>query len=60
MKEIFRLSNRKEAYLLPSLGIEKDISYKTVERLCSDPLLICSTTCSSVPKKKNIFRRCIR
>ena len=40
VKEIFRLSNRKTAYLLPLLGVEKDISYKTVERLYSDPLVI--------------------
>jgi len=40
IKEIFRLSNRKAAYLLPLLGIEKEISYKTVERLYSDPLVI--------------------
>ena len=40
VKEIFRLSNRKAAYLLPLLGVEKDISYKTVERLYSDPLVI--------------------
>ncbi len=39
-KEIFHLSNRKAAYLLPLLGISKDISYKTVERLYSDPLVI--------------------
>ena len=39
VKEIFRLSNRKAAYLLPLLGIEKDISYKTVERLYSGPLV---------------------
>lgn len=40
VKEIFRLSNRKTAYLLPLLGIEKDVSYKTVERLYSDPLVL--------------------
>ena len=40
VKEIFRLSNRKTAYLLPLLGVEKDISYKTVERLYSDPLVL--------------------
>ena len=40
VKEIFRLSNRKAAYLLPLLGIGKEISYKTVERLYSDPLVI--------------------
>jgi len=40
VKEIFRLSNRKAAYLLPLLGITKEISYKTVERLYSDPLVI--------------------
>ena len=40
VKEIFCLSNRKAAYLLPLLGIGKDISYKTVERLYSDPLVI--------------------
>ncbi len=40
VKEIFRLSNRKAAYLLPLLGISKDISYKTVERLYSDPLVL--------------------
>ena len=40
VKEIFRLSNRKAAYLLPLLGVEKGISYKTVERLYSDPLVI--------------------
>ena len=40
VKEIFRLSNRKAAYLLPLLGITEEISYKTVERLYSDPLVI--------------------
>ncbi len=40
VKEIFRLSNRKAAYLLPLLGIGKDISYKTVERLYSDPMVL--------------------
>ena len=40
VKEIFRLSNRKAAYLLPLLGIEKEVSYKTVERLYSDPLVL--------------------
>ena len=40
VKEIFRLSNRKAAYLLPLLGIDKEISYKTVERLYSDTLVI--------------------
>ncbi|MCL4333924.1 MAG: hypothetical protein M1290_00105 [Candidatus Thermoplasmatota archaeon] len=30
VKEIFRLDNRKTAYLLHLLGIEKDISYKIV------------------------------
>ena len=40
VKEIFRLSNRKAAYLLPLLGISKDISYKTIERLYSDPLVL--------------------
>jgi transposase len=40
VKEIFRLSNRKAAYLLPLLGISKDISYKAVERLYSDPLVL--------------------
>ena len=40
VKEIFRLSNRKVAYLLPLLGVEKDISYKTVERLYSDRIVI--------------------
>ena len=40
VKEIFHLSNRKAAYLLPLLGISKDISYKTVERLYSYPLVI--------------------
>ena len=39
VNEIFRLSNRKAAYPLPLLGISKDISYKTVERLYSVPLL---------------------
>ena len=40
VKEIFRLSNRKAVYLLPLLGTWKDISYKTVERLYSYPLVI--------------------
>ena len=39
-KEIMGLSNRRMAYELPLFGIEKGISYKTVERLYSDPLVI--------------------
>lgn len=56
VKEIFRLSNRKAAYLLPLLGIEKDISYKTVERLYSDPLviMILNNLFASTIKRKGI------
>ena len=39
-KEIYRQSNRREAYLLPLMGLDKNIGYKTVERLYSDPLVI--------------------
>ncbi len=40
LKEIMELSNRKMAYELPLLGINSEISYKAVERLYSDPLVI--------------------
>ena len=40
VKEIFQLRNRRTVYLLPLLGIEKDISYKTVKRLYSDPIVV--------------------
>ncbi len=40
VKEIMKLSNRRMAYELPLFGIERTISYKTVERLYSDPLVI--------------------
>ena len=39
-KEIMRLSNRRMAYELPLFGINLAISYKTVERLYSDPLVV--------------------
>lgn len=39
-KEIYRQSNRREAYLLPLMGLDKHIGYKSVERLYSDPLVI--------------------
>jgi transposase len=39
-KEIMKLSNRRMAYDLPLFGITREISYKTVERLYSDPLVI--------------------
>ncbi|MHB1708229.1 MAG: ISNCY-like element ISTvo2 family transposase [Thermoplasmataceae archaeon] len=39
-KEIIRMSNRRMAYSLPLFGIGRKISYKTVERLYSDPLVI--------------------
>ena len=39
-KEIMKLSNRRMAYELPLFGIDRIISYKTVERLYSDPLVI--------------------
>ena len=39
-KEIMKLSNRRMAYELPLFGIDMPISYKTVERLYSDPLVI--------------------
>lgn len=39
-KEIFRLSNRRAAYLMPLFGLDHEVSYKTVERLYSDPLVI--------------------
>ncbi len=62
VKEIFRLSNRKAAYLLHLLGIEKEISYKTVERLYSDPLVIMilnNLFINSVHKRHH-FSRCFR
>ena len=40
VKEIMKLSNRRMAYGLPRFGIDRIISYKTVERLYSDPLVI--------------------
>jgi transposase len=40
VKEIMKLSNRRMAYELPLFGIDMPISYKTVERLYSDPLVI--------------------
>ena len=39
-KEIMKLINRRMAYELPLFGITREISYKTVERLYSDPLVI--------------------
>ena len=39
-QEIYEKSNRKHAYLLPIMGIHKEIGYKSVERLYSDPLVI--------------------
>ena len=39
-KEIMKLSNRRMVYELPLFGIDLPISYKTVERLYSDPLVI--------------------
>lgn len=38
-KGIFQLINRKTAYLMPLMGMEYDVSYKTIERLYSDPLV---------------------
>jgi transposase len=38
--EIMKLSNRRMAYELPLFGIDITISYKTDERLYSDPLVI--------------------
>ena len=40
VKEIMKLSNRRMAYGLPLFGIDRIISYKTVERLYSDPPVI--------------------
>jgi len=40
VKEIMKLSNRRMAYELPLFGVDRIISYKTVERLYSDPLVI--------------------
>ena len=40
VKEIMKLSNRRMAYEMPLFGITEEISYKTVERLYSDPLVI--------------------
>ena len=40
VNEIMKLSNRRMAYELPLFGIDRIISYKTVERLYSDPLVI--------------------
>ena len=39
-KEIMKLSNRRMKYELPLFGIDRIISYKTVERLYSNPLVI--------------------
>ena len=39
-KEIYRQSKRREAYLLPLMGLDKHIGYKNVERLYSGPLVI--------------------
>jgi hypothetical protein len=39
-KEIMRLSNRRMTYELPLFRIDMAISYKTIERLYSDPLVI--------------------
>lgn len=39
-KEIFHLSNRKTAYLMPLTGMQHQVSYKTVERLYSDQLVL--------------------
>ena len=40
VKEIMKLSNRRMAYVLPLLGITREISYKTVEWLYSAPIVI--------------------
>ncbi len=40
VKEIMKLSNRRMAYELPLLGIRREISHKTVERLYSVPVVI--------------------
>ena len=40
IKEIMRLSNHRMAYELPLFGIDMAISYKTVERMYSDPLVV--------------------
>ena len=40
VKEIMKPSNRRMAYYLSLFGITREISYKTVERLYSDPLVI--------------------
>jgi transposase len=40
VKEIMKISNLRMAFELPLSGIERTISYKTVERLHSDPLVI--------------------
>ena len=39
-KEVMKLSNRRMADEMPLFGIERIISYKTVKRLYSDPLVI--------------------
>ncbi|BAB59285.1 TVG0148825 [Thermoplasma volcanium GSS1] len=38
-KEMFDLSNRKAAYLMPLMGMEYEVSYKTVERIYSDDVV---------------------
>ncbi len=56
VKEITRMSNRRMAYSLPLFGINKEISYKTVERLYSDPLvnMILNNLFMETLKAKNI------
>jgi len=38
-KEMFSLSNRKTAYLMPLMGLDYEVSYKTIERICSDDIV---------------------
>ncbi len=38
-KEIFHLSNRKAAYLMPLMGMDYEGGYKTIERIYSDEIV---------------------
>lgn len=57
-KEIMRLSNRRMGNELPLFVIGRIISYKTVERLYSDPLVIMipNNLFVQTPRKKNVSK----
>ena len=61
IKEMYRQSNRREAYLLPLMGLDKHIGYKSVERLYSDPLVIMvlCTICFFYHCRKEVLWRSI-